>query len=274
MRSERQGAVGIIRLIDEKRRNILTFEFREQFQEAFYGFAADPDVRSIVILGEGPAFCAGGDFQMMKTESDAWTAHQRLSRSARWLTDLIRCPKPIVVGVNGPAVGGGIGLALCGDIIYAANDRAVFTAGFGRLGLIPDVATMYTLPRAVGLSRANSFVFDNQSWTATEAEQYGLITAAVPDADLETRCVTRAAEFAAGPIEGVGMAKQLMGRSYESSLDQMLVYEDLGQSVTYQTEAVREGVDAVINRRSPDFASATNREVATQLDRTRRSNDD
>ncbi len=144
------GHVGIIRLVDERRRNALSAAMREGFVSAFYGMMADPDIRAIYITGQGQTFCAGGDLRMMRDEGDPWSSHQRLNRTARWLTDFLRCPKPVVVGVNGVAVGGGIGIAVIGDIILAAENGARFQAGFMRLGLIPDIGLMYTLPRLVG----------------------------------------------------------------------------------------------------------------------------
>ena len=270
VRVEQDGHVGIIRMVDERKRNALSYELREEFVEAFYALRDDPDVRALYVTGSGAAFCGGGDLRMMREESDTWSSHRRLSRTARWLTDYIRCPKPVVVGVNGVAVGGGIGLALAGDVIYAARENASFMAGFMRLGLIPDVGVMYTLPRAVGMAKARAFVFGNETWTAEQAENYGLINAAVPDDELDARCLDRAAQLARGPVEGFGIAKTLLGRSLESSLDEMFTYEDLGQSVAYSTQAVQEGVDALVSGRTADFVAATEREIATQLERKRR----
>lgn len=270
VRVERVGQVGVIRLVDEAKRNALSFELRRELVAAYDDLVSDPDVRALYLTGSGPAFCGGGDLRMMRDESDPWASHRRLSRTGRWLTDFIRCPKPVVVGVNGAAVGGGIGLALAGDLIYAARDNAKFVAGFLRLGLIPDVGVMYTLPRMVGLARAKSFVYGSETWSATQAEQYGLINQAVADDELDAVCLERAAALAAGPIEGFGLAKQLMGRSYETSLDEMMSYEDLGQSLAYSTEAVQEGVAAMLGKRRPDFVQASERENATRLERQRR----
>jgi 2-(1,2-epoxy-1,2-dihydrophenyl)acetyl-CoA isomerase len=268
---ERQGHVGVIRLVDERKRNALTHPLRTQLAAAFYSLLGDLDIRALYITGKGRAFCGGGDLRMMRDESDPWSAHTRLNRTSRWLTDLIRSPKPVVVGVNGVAVGGGIGLALAGDVIYAGAENAQFMSGFMRLGLIPDVGVMYTLPRLVGLARAKSFVFGSETWTASQAEAYGLITAAVPDDELEARCLKRAEALAAGPIEGFGLAKWIMGKSYETALDEMMTYEDLGQSLAYSTRAVQEGVAALMAGRPADFVAASEREPGTQTERRRQA---
>ena len=230
--TSRDGNVGIIRLVDERRRNALSAAMREGFVNAFYAMMGDPDVRAIYITGRGQAFCAGGDLRMMRDGSDPWSSHQRLSYTGRWLTDFLRCPKPVVVGVNGVAVGGGIGIAVIGDVIVAAENAARFQAGFMRLGLLPDIGVMYTLPRLVGLARAKAFLFENGSWTARQAEAAGLVTAVVPDE--------------------------------ETSLDNMMLHEDLGQSLAYSTEAMREGLTALTEKRPADFVTASEREPAVK----------
>jgi 2-(1,2-epoxy-1,2-dihydrophenyl)acetyl-CoA isomerase len=262
--TSRDGNVGIIRLVDERRRNALSAAMREGFVNAFYAMMGDPDVRAIYITGRGQAFCAGGDLRMMRDGSDPWSSHQRLSYTGRWLTDFLRCPKPVVVGVNGVAVGGGIGIAVIGDVIVAAENAARFQAGFMRLGLLPDIGVMYTLPRLVGLARAKAFLFENGSWTARQAEAAGLVTAVVPDEELEARCLERAAALAAGPVEAYGLAKRIMGASYETSLDNMMLHEDLGQSLAYSTEAMREGLSALTEKRPADFVTASEREPAVK----------
>jgi 2-(1,2-epoxy-1,2-dihydrophenyl)acetyl-CoA isomerase len=267
--TEDHGAVRVIRLADERRLNALSFQMRRELSSSLHAVADDPDVRALYITGSGRAFCSGGDLRLLHEEGDAWTSHQRLDWTSRWLADLVRCPKPVVVGINGIAVGGGIGIAVAGDIVYAGAQKATFQSGFLRLGLIPDMGMMYSLPRLVGLARAKSFIYEQACWTAQQAADYGLITASVPDDQLEQLGLQRASELAAGPIEGFGLTKRLMARSFESSLEEMMLLEDFGQSLAHTTESAREGVAAMIDRRTADFAAATERENAVRLERSR-----
>ena len=267
--TEVDGNVGVIRLIDEEHRNALSNQMRNALVQTFAEMERNPDVRAVYLTAIGRAFCGGGDFRMMEAESDAWSAHQRFRRSGRLMTDLIRFPKPVVVGVNGAAVGGGIGLALIGDVVFAAESSR-FIAGFLRLGLLPDIATMYTLPRLVGLSRARSFVLGGETWNAEQAREAGLVGYVVADDELDTIGLARAHEMANGPIEAMGLIKTLMGRSFESSLEEMLTYEDLGQTLAYSTHAMREGLSAVKDHRDADFVGATEREAAQKAARARR----
>jgi 2-(1,2-epoxy-1,2-dihydrophenyl)acetyl-CoA isomerase len=267
----RQNRVGIIRMVDEVGRNSMTNALRDGLSAALSSMADDPDVRAIYITGKGRAFCAGGNLQMMEQESDPWSAYQRMNRAARWLKLLLFYPKPVVIGVNGIAVGGGLGIALAGDVVYAAEDGARFMSGFMRIGLLPDLGMMYTLPRLIGLARAKAFLLGAENWSARQAAEAGMIAGVVPDAELDARCLERAEAMAAGPLEAYGLAKMLLSRSYETGFDDMITHELLGQSLAYSTEAMREGLAALTGRRAPDFAAASEREKATQADRVRRA---
>ncbi|MEU6646302.1 enoyl-CoA hydratase-related protein [Saccharomonospora sp. NPDC046836] len=268
-----ENRVAVVRLADEDNRNALSNDMRQGLASTFADLEDDPEVRAVYLTGRGRAFCGGGDLRMMRDEGDAWSSHQRFRRAARWLTDMIRFPKPVVVGVNGPAVGGGIGIALVGDVILAGQERASFVSGFLRLGLLPDIGVMYTMPRLIGLARTKAFVYGNATWSASDAEQAGLVTAAVPDAELEARGLEQARAMAELPLEGFGLSKWLMGRSLESSLDEMMTYENLGQSLAYTTESMREGLSALREKRAADFVAASEREPAVRAARGRHKRD-
>lgn len=257
---EHRGAVGIIRLTNPEKLNALTYRMREEFVRAFYSLLSDSSVRSIYITGEGRGFCAGGDLKILREENDSWSSYRRLSKTSQWLTDLFDCPKPIVVGVNGLTVGGGIGLTMAGDIVYAAEEHASFMSGFMRLGLVPDFGMMYHLPRRVGLTRAKAFIYSDEKWTAQQAVHYGLVTEAVPAADLEELCLKHAQALAQGPVEGFELTKRFLNTTYETTLQEMMTHEGLAQSVVHSTLSAREGIAAVSERRVPDFVAARERQ--------------
>jgi 2-(1,2-epoxy-1,2-dihydrophenyl)acetyl-CoA isomerase len=132
-----------------------------------------------------------------------------------------------VVGVRGPAVGGGMGLALTGDVVIAA-ESAKFVAGFFRVGTIPDVGVMYCLPRLIGMARAKNFIFSGGTILPQEALDLGLVARVVPDDQLEAAGLAEAKRLAEGPSEVMGLAKNLMARSFETSLQDMFAFEGLG----------------------------------------------
>ncbi|MBN9280203.1 MAG: enoyl-CoA hydratase/isomerase family protein, partial [Hyphomicrobium sp.] len=152
----RDGAVLVIKLDSPKTRNSLTAELRQELGAVVATAETDRSVRAVYLTGNGPTFCSGGDFKMLQKASDPWSVHRRFRGLQRWLLPLLYLEKPVVVGVNGPAVGGGMGLALSGDILIAGAS-ATFVSGFFRLGAVPDIGMMYHLPRLIGMARAKNF---------------------------------------------------------------------------------------------------------------------
>lgn len=255
VKTAREGSVLIIRLASPENRNSLTTELRQQLGDAVEQAQSDPLVRTVFLTGEGPTFCSGGDIRMLQTQCDPWPVHRRFRNLSNWLLPLISLDKPVVVGVRGHAVGGGMGLALTGDVVIAA-DNAKFVAGFFRIGTIPDVGMMYHLPRLIGMARAKNFIFSNGTMTAQEALGLGLVAKVVPEAELESAAFAEATRLAEGPAEVMGLAKILMARSFENSMNEMFAYEGLGAALAYSNPEFREGVAAMIEKRPPDFVGA------------------
>jgi len=254
-----QDGVLVIRLDSPETRNSLTPSIRDGLARATERAVTDPDVRAVYITGTGKAFCAGGDFKALTTHNDSWSVHNRFRQLAHWLQPLIRLQKPVITGLNGVAVGGGMGLALAGDVIVAA-ESAKLMAGFMRLGVVPDYGMMYQLPRLVGMGRAKQFIFTNGTWTAEQALELGVVQEVLPDADFDAQALERAKELANGPIEAMGMAKWLMERSFESSFEEMMTFEALAQPLAFRTEAHQEGFGALKAKETPDFPAASKRE--------------
>lgn len=253
----RDGAVLIVRLASPESRNSLTIEMRQQIGDAVEVAEEDRGIRSVFLTSDGPSFCSGGDLKHLKTACDPWPVHRRFGRMSQWLSPLITLPKPVVIGVNGSAVGGGMGLALTGDVLIA-GESTKFISGFFRLGAVPDLATMYHLPRLIGMARAKNFLFSNASFNAQEAAELGLVAKVVPDADLFQAGLAEAQRLADGPAEVMGLAKNLLARSFETSLVDMLAFEGFGQVLAMSHPEFREGLAAALERRAADFIGASN----------------
>lgn len=253
--TERDGGVLIIRLSSPENRNSLTMEMRQALGEAVALAESSPEIRTVFLTGEGPTFCSGGDLHHLRTACDPWTVHRRFRNLSRWLVPLITLDKPVVVGVNGHAVGGGMGLAFTGDVLIA-SENAVFMSGFFRLGAIPDIAMMYHLPRLIGMARAKKFLFGGESFTAQQAADLGLVSRVVSDDALYEAGLLEARRLATGPAEVMGLAKVVMARSFETSLHEMMAYEGFGQALAMSNPEFREGLEALIVRRPADFEGA------------------
>ncbi len=253
--TEKEGSVLVIRLCSPETRNSLTSELREQLGDAVEVAERDRAVRAVFLTGEGEHFCSGGDLKLLKTASDPWPVHRRFRNMSRWLTPLITLEKPIVVGVKGYAVGGGMGLALTGDVVIA-GESAKFMSGFFRLGVIPDVAVMYHLPRLIGMARAKNFLFSGATLSAREAYDLGLVAKVVADDQVGAAGLVEATRLANGPAEVMGLAKTIMARSFETSLADMLTFEGLGQALAMSNPEFREGLNAALEKRPADFVHA------------------
>lgn len=256
VKTEKDGPVLIIKLNSPENRNSLSMEMREELGAIVDSASRDKSVRSVLLIGEGPSFCSGGDFRMLQSSSDAWSTHRRFRALSRWLVPLITLDKPVVVGVNGHAVGGGMGLALSGDVLIAAQG-AKFMSGFFRLGAIPDIGMMYHLPRLIGMARAKNFLFAGASMTADEAAELGLVSRVVPDAEILDASLKEAHRLANGPAEVMGLAKILMARSFETSLSDMFAFEGLGQALAMANPEFKEGLAAAVEKRTANFAAAS-----------------
>ena len=256
---EKDGHVLVIRFTNDEMRNSLSPAMRDGLANAIHQGADDHTVRVLYITGSGQAFCAGGAFETLSKFNDSYSTHNRFRHLSSFLTQMIRMPKPIVIGVKCYAVGGGIGLALAGDVIFAA-ESAIFMAGFMLLGAMPDYGTMYSLPRLVGMARAKNFLFSNGTWTATDALKMGIVAKVLPDYELDWAALAHAHALADSPIKVMGITKMIMGRSFEQSAEDILAFEPPGQPLAFRTVAFQEGFKAVKSKAEANFPAACERE--------------
>ena len=215
----------------------------------------DPAVRAVVITGAGKAFCAGGDVKGFADNLDRIGAlikelttylHGAVSR-------LCRSEKPVIMAINGVAAGGGMSLALAGDLVLAA-ESARFTMAYSRIAAPPDGSSSYYLPRLVGLRRAMELYFTNRVLTAREAQEWGLVTRVVADAELATAAQTLGRELAQGPTKAFGGAKRLFHQSTWESLETQMELEAQAIAASGRTEDFRAGVTAFATKQpAPAF---------------------
>ncbi|AHG64166.1 enoyl-CoA hydratase/isomerase family protein [Advenella mimigardefordensis] len=255
VKTERVDSVLVVRLNSPENLNSLTSDLRTQLGAAVESAENDPSVRSVFLTAEGRSFCSGGDFSMLQKANDPWSVHRRFRHLSRWLIPLISLDKPVVIGAKGHAIGGGMGLALTGDLLIAGESLKL-SAGFFRLGTVPDIGVMYHLPRLIGMARAKNFIFGNGTLNAQEALELGLVAKVVPDDELDAAGLEQASRLAQGPAEIMGLAKTLMARSFETTLTEMFAYEGFGQVLAMSNPEFKEGLTALINKQPPDFVGA------------------
>lgn len=255
LETERQGSVLIIRLANEAARNSLTRELRFSLREVTREIQDDYSIRAIYLTGKGKTFCAGGDLRMLTESRAPIERHRRFRHAASFMPQFMALDRPVVCGVKGVAIGGGMGLALMADTIVA-GDSAKFMAGFFRLGVVPDCLTLFTLPRLIGLAKARDFLYSNAAWDAQQALANGLVSKVVSDDDVDAEGIALAQRYAQGPAEVMGLAKTIMLKSFESSLTEMMDYEDYAQVLAQSSPEFEEGLAALVEKRSPDYEGA------------------
>lgn len=247
---ERHEDVVVIRLNSPAKRNALEPRVKEKLKTGIPELLDDRTVRCLVITGTGDAFCAGGDINDMG-ERDAPSVRNRMQTTHSWAKRLLTAEKPIVAAVNGAAAGAGFGLALLCDIVLV-SDKAYFRAAFPGIGASPDLGIAFTLPRAIGFSRAKDILLTNRRIEAAEAEALGIANRMVPAANLTEETMKVAKQLAAGPATSFGLTKRLLNNAY-GTVDEFFAAEAFSQAVAFGSREFAEGVDAFLQKRKPDF---------------------
>lgn len=252
---ERHGAVAVLRLDDPSAMNALSPAMKAGMEENVPKLLGDDTVRALVITGTGKAFCAGGDIRSMKDPEGrrAPAVRRRMQEAHAWARALLDCDKPVIAAVNGAAVGGGLAMALLADLIVASRE-AYFMSGYSKLGALPDLGVLQTLPWAIGSLRAKEMIMLNRRYSAEEAVTIGLANRVVAPDRLMDDALTMAQEIALGPTPMLSLSKVMMKRAYEASVEEFFASEAISQAVAFGSAEFAEGVDAFLSKRKPKFS--------------------
>lgn len=212
----------------------------------------DPEVRAIYLTGAGKAFCAGQDLQEVLAD-DAPSLAAILEQHLNPIIQKIRAiEKPIVCGVNGVAAGAGANIAIACDITVA-SEKSSFIQAFVKIGLIPDSGGTYILPRLIGWQRAAALMMLGDKISAEEAAQMGMIYKVLPAENFEAEALAIAERLAQMPTAAIGLTKKALNYSFTNDLDKQLAIEEQLQTTAGLTEDYKEGVNAFIEKRKPEF---------------------
>jgi enoyl-CoA hydratase/carnithine racemase len=249
-----QNGVGIATLNRPERLNALDVRTIAELEYALRITANSESIRCLLIAANGRGFCAGADVKEWSSESgepdpaeDGWA-----TRMHRLVAGLYRLPKPVIAAINGVAVGGGFDLALAADLRIASTN-ARFGQVYVNVGFCPDAGGSFLLPRIIGPTRAKELIFTGRIIGAQEANELGLLNALVEPDELQATAMEWAIRLASGPTIAIGLAKQNIHQNADLSIEDALANENRAGGICGRTEDHREGLQAVIEKRSPVF---------------------
>lgn len=241
-----------LRLNRPERLNAITGELLDALTAALREAGDDDGVGAVILTGAGRAFCSGLDLKAAAEKGTGIDVGRELAEHYTPAIKAIReIPKPVIAAVNGTAAGAGFSLTLPCDLRIAA-ESATFVMAFVRIGLIPDAASTYFLPRLVGPARAAELMMLGDSIAAQRAEEIGLVSRVVPDPELMPAARALAERLAAGP-RSLAYIKEALRLSPSNTLDEQLGVEERLQERAVATEDFVEGIGAFLQKRRPSF---------------------
>lgn len=219
---------------------------------------ADTSIRCAIITGAGRAFSAGGDVKAMKNRTGAfggspYDIREGYRKNIHMIVKaLYNLEVPLIAAVNGAAIGLGCDVACMADIRIASN-KAKFGVTFLKLGLIPGDGGAWLMPRIVGASRAAELLFTGKVIDAATAAEWGLISHAVAPEALMDEAMTLAESIAAQPPQTLRLAKTLLRHGTTASYETIMEMSAASQALMHHTDDHIEGVDAILEKRTPEF---------------------
>lgn len=258
IRITREDGIVTVAFNHPETRNSMTPAMGEEVVRAVDEIRGDPAARVVVLTGSGKAFSSGGDLGMLARDTGASDAGASPSMAgsprdfyARYLA-IRNLPVPTIAAINGHAIGAGLCIALACDLRVAVAD-AKMGMTFTKLGIHPGMGATYFLPRLIGTARACELFFTGRVFDAVEAERLGIVNRVAARESFEATVRALASEIAAAGPVAVRMVKKAIYRGPEHTLEEMLDYESLQQSITFTTSDAREGVTAIMEKREPRF---------------------
>jgi 2-(1,2-epoxy-1,2-dihydrophenyl)acetyl-CoA isomerase len=248
---EVKDSIGFITLNRPEKYNAFNREMALLLQEKLDACKSS-EVRCVYLTGSGKAFSAGQDLEEVVDPAGPKIENIVGEHYNPLITRIRRLEKPVVAAVNGVAAGAGANIALCCDVVVAAKS-ASFIQAFSKIGLIPDSGGTFFLPRLIGWQKASALMLLGDKVSAEEAERMGMIYKFFPDESFEEDAKKIAATLASMPTKGLALTKQLLDNSFDNVYEDQLHDEEIYQQRAGATHDYKEGVQAFLEKRKPNF---------------------
>ncbi len=253
--TEREGRVGVVTLNRGDNRNSMTPELLAAFHATIVKVSRSPELRCVVITGEGRCFSAGADFKsqvQVSGSAKALMPHEKSYGMYEPFLSVLDVEVPVIGALNGHAVGGGFGLASVCDL-RIANETSKYGANFTRLGLHPGMALSYLMPRLIGVPRALELLLTGRLFLGDEAATMGWASSAVAGDEVLPVAMAMASQIAANAPVAVRMTKRTFYEGLNWQVRAAAHTEAFAQAVTVATSDFREGMTALLAKREPEF---------------------
>jgi len=250
-----------LRFNDPDRLNAMTRAMGEAFRERIGDLVQDESIRALILTGQGRAFSAGGDLDMLQDQADrgaaapgtAWRGiRDDMSTFYRLFLSIRDMPCPTLAAINGHAIGAGFCVALACDFRYVAA-QAKLGLNFTRIGVHPGMGATWTLPRLVGPALASELLFTSRTIDGEEAGRIGLANRVLPGSEVLAAATSAAREIAQNAPLAVRATKRALRRTEKASIEDQLQFEASEQARNFESADAREGIEAVREKRSPEF---------------------
>lgn len=232
--------------------NSFNREMALSFQNHLDNCAKDEEIRAIFITGSGKAFSAGQNLQEIVADNGLNITRILAEHYNPIIQRLRAIEKPIICAVNGVAAGAAANIAFACDITIAST-KASFIQAFSKIGLIPDSAGTYTLPRLIGMQKATALMMLGEKVSAEQAVEMGMIYACHSPESYEAEAWKITETLASMPTIGLGLTKRALNQSLANDLDTQLALEVELQTAAGETYDYKEGVQAFLEKRKPEF---------------------
>jgi len=251
---DKRGNTGIITLNRPDKRNAVNETMGNDLVDCFTRCSEDPDIKAVILTGNGSAFCSGGDINPKEfiKDSPQLQIKRILNRVYPAFFEIRRIAKPVIAAVNGPAIGGGFALALACDLVIAAGN-ATFSSHYVLMAMSPDAGATYMLPRLIGDKRAAWLMFTGDTIDAQTAMNMGLVNEVVEADNLAVKAEAMAERLTTSATLAISRIKELINLSWYGGLETQMEHEKQSMASLALTEDVAETITAFKEKRPPIF---------------------
>lgn len=248
------NGIATITMNQPKTRNPFSQQLKDDFETVFLDLRKREDVAAVILRGSDGVFSGGGDLKSLNQSTNQGTVQgrRRIYRTHDWFQIMLNLEVPIIAAVDGPAYGGGFALALGADFVLV-SERARMCCVFSRIGLVPDVSTLFTLPRIVGLQKAKEIALTNRTIDAEEAKSLGIAMEIYPAETLYDEAQKLAERLCLASTPAQGLTKRILNQSFNLDASALVEMEASAQSILFQTDYHKEAIRRFVDKEPLEF---------------------